>query len=352
MMRLKDLSMEQLEDMEQELHQNEEQKDGFYSQLIDIYKEIYNRLISLARKDPEQYSDSLEYTKKRLVSFLIKYGTYIKMNHVKDDHLAMSSLKRAIELDRNNPIAHYRLGFLFYKDRDYTHAVQYFQAALDFQSIYENRDYQLNEQQLFHAHMYLTNSALNVANQSYQQMEQLKWRDSDQLPNYELSPIYTIMSHNEDYLQANAFYQVTKDGSCNCSKETCEELAENPPRNTLLLYFDRENYLIFNGKEVSLSIDQAGLLRHMLLVCSKNRPGTRITFREFFNSYGKDGEVINSTFRKGIERLRTKLIQIGLEERIIQTRHLNETAYFFDENIPYIVLYRIDDMLANEYITL
>ena len=115
----------------------------------------------------------------------------------------------------------------------------------------------------------------------------------------------------------------------------------------------RVNYLIFNGKEVSLSIDQAGLLRHMLLVCSKDRPGTRITFREFFNSYGKDGEVINSTFRKGIERLRAKLNQIGLEERIIQTRHLNETAYFFDENIPYIILYRIDDMVANdEYITL
>ena len=85
------------------------------------------------------------------------------MNHVKDDASAIASFKKAIALDKQNPIAHYRLGFLTYKERDYVLAVQYFQRAIDSQPYYQNREYVLNEQQLFHAHMYLTNSALYVA---------------------------------------------------------------------------------------------------------------------------------------------------------------------------------------------
>ena len=46
------------------------------------------------------------------------------------------------------------------------------------------------------------------------------------------------------------------------------------------------------------------------------------------------------------------MLQIGLKDHIIQTRHLDETAYYFDENLPFIVLYRVDDVVANEYITL
>ena len=111
------------------------------------------------------------------------------MNHVKDDASAIASLKKAITLDKHNPIVHYRLGFLTYKERDYVSAVQYFQKAIDSQLYYQNHEYVLNEQQLFYAHMYLTNSALYVANQSYQDMERLGWSDVDLLSDYEISPI-------------------------------------------------------------------------------------------------------------------------------------------------------------------
>ena len=352
-MKDKELTLEQLEEMEADLLQIEEQKDGHYAQLINIYKEMHSKLILLARKDPKQYGDYLQYIKKRLLACYIKYGTYLKMNHVKDDASAIASLKKAIALDKHNPIAHYRLGFLTYKERDYVPAVQYFQRAIDSQPYYQNREYVLNEQQLFHAHMYLTNSALYVANQSYQDMERLEWSDVDLLPDYEISPIYAILSQNENYLSSHAFYQVTKDQVCHCSIETCNEIAENPPNHTLVLYFgDREISCLFNGKEVVLSKDRADLLRHMLLMCSKDSPGTRVTFRNYFDSYGKDGEVNSASFRQRISRLRANLDQIGLKDHIIQIRHLDETAYYFDENLPFIVLYRVDDVVANEYITL
>ena len=81
---------------------------------------MHRKLILLARKDPKQYVDYLQYIKKRLLACCIKYGTYLKMNHVKDDDSAIASLKKAIALDKHNPIAHYRLGFLSFPDRKLT----------------------------------------------------------------------------------------------------------------------------------------------------------------------------------------------------------------------------------------
>ena len=60
----------------------------------------------------------------------------------------------------------------------------------------------------------------------------------------------------------------------------------------------------------------------------------------------------SESFRQRISRLRANLDQIGLKDHIIQTRHLDETAYYFDENLPFMVLYRVDDVVANEYINL
>lgn len=352
-MRYRMLSLEQLEDMEAELYQKKEQFDGYYLKLINIYVEMRSKLVSLARNDPEQYGDYLAYIKKKLITCYIKYGTYIKMNHVKDDVAAFKSLEKAITLDKHNPIANYRLGFLSYKKRNFVQALHYFQTAISSQTLYKNSGYVLNGQQLFHAHMYLTNSGLYIANQSYQDMENLEWRDLVQLPDYEISPIYAILSQNENYLLSHAFYKVMKDQVQTCSIEICNEIAEDPPKNTLVLYFgDREIICKFNSMEVGLSIDLADILRHMLLMCSEDHPGTRLTFRHYFDSFGPDGEVVGATFRQRISRLRSKLDQIGLKDSIIQTRHLDDTAYYFAGYLPYTVLYRVDDIVANEYINL
>lgn len=352
-MGLKDLSIEQLEEREQELHDNVEQNDGYYSQLVNIYEEMHKRLSPLARKDPERYGGPVNYTKKLLVSYLIKYGTYLKMNNMKDDKLAVNSLKKALRFDPTNPMAHYRLGFLSYKVQDFCDAVQFFQSAIDFQQTYNNRAYLLNEQQLYHAHMYLTNSALHVASHSYKEMEKFEWGKLEQLPNYELSSIYKIMSHNDEYLQANAFYKVTNNHVSTCSKETCEEIVDHNPPNTMILYFnDRENIVMFNGNEEALSPSRADMLRHLLLKCTKEQPGTRITFRDYFSSTGTDGEVNKKTLQKAIGRLRDKLMDIGLLSDIFGvTQHRGETGYYFNEGISCIVMFRVDDVAGSEYIT-
>lgn len=350
-LKIKDLTVDELELLEQDLHENGEKSDyGYYQQLVLVYETMYKKLKSLARNNGPQYDHSLQRSKNVFISHLIKFGPYIKMNHFKDDGDAVESLIKAIGLEQKLPIAYYRLGFLAYKHGKFGSAVRYFQQALNKQLMNDLR-YALNQQQELHAHMYLANSALYVASQTYETMEKLPYLPEEQLPNPELSPLFETLASNEKYLQNHAFYKITKNNTGTCSKEACEDLYENSEPNELVLYFnDRENILLFNGEEVIITPTQANLIRHFLLSSSKENPCTRINMRDFFGRTGIDGEVKKNTFIKSIERLRVTLRSIDIPEIIDVTQYRGETAYYFNESVPFTVLFRVDDAFANEYV--
>ncbi|PWW32328.1 hypothetical protein DFO73_101592 [Cytobacillus oceanisediminis] len=349
--KIKDLTLDELEELEQDLHENGEKSDyGYYMQLVTIYENMYKKLKSLARINGPEYDHSLQNTKKLLVTHLIKFGTYLKMNHFKDDGTAVESLIKAIGLEQKLPIAYYCLGFLSYKHGKYGSAVRYFQQALD-KRLQEDPSYALNQQQKFHAHMYLANSALYVASQTYETMEKLPHTPQEQLPNIELSPLFESLSSNEKYLHKHALYKITKKYTETCSKEACEDLYENSEPNELVLYFnDRENILLFNGEEAIITPTQANMIRHFLLSSSKENPCTRIAMRDFFGRTGSDGEVKKNTFIKSIERLRGALRSIEIPEIIDVTQYRGEKAYYYNESVPFTVLFRVDDAFANEYV--
>ncbi|WP_209121181.1 hypothetical protein [Alkalihalobacillus sp. BA299] len=64
-----------LDDLEEELllAKESEEQDGTFSKLISVYEALF-RKISTDRNS--EYSFSLEGIKKRLVSYLVKYGTW------------------------------------------------------------------------------------------------------------------------------------------------------------------------------------------------------------------------------------------------------------------------------------
>lgn len=143
----------------------------------------------------------------------------------------------------------------------------------------------------------------------------------------------------------------TKNNTETCSKEACEDLYENSEANELVLYFnDRENILLFNGEEVIITPTQANMIRHFLLSSSKENPCTRINMRYFFGRPASDGEVKKNTFIKSIERLRVTLKSIDIPAIIDVTQYRGETAYYFNESVPFTVLFRVDEAFANEYV--
>ena len=246
-MRFKEMTLEQLKDVERELLEEEDN----YSLQVSLYEEMYRKILLLSRKDKEKYSAHLEGVKGLLIKYLVKYGAYLKMVYQKDDYTAEKSLQKVFKYDKENPIVHYRLGFLAYKKSDYKAASSYFYDSLEYNHFYKIKKYQLNNKQKYYAHMYLTNSALHLAASSYKGLEKLSLnKEIDNLPNLEISPFYHYLSQNDSYMEQNAFYQVTGNEKKTCSKEACEDLFDENPLNTMILYFqDRCPQLVFNDKK-------------------------------------------------------------------------------------------------------
>lgn len=342
------MSIEELEDLEQDIHEREGD-NPLYSKKIDIYEEMVRRLRKIVRDSPEEKS-YLEYVTRKLVFHLIHYGTYLKMEYQKDDHLAINCLKRALSFDANNPIVAYRLGFLSYKHKDYQKSLHHFQKAIDHDPYYEQKDFRLNETQIVNAHLYLTNSALYIAKETYEGMSKLPFDNQHELPHYELSSLYKSLSENERFLEKKAFYKITEEETATCSKGECDELITHEPRNTIVLYFnDRTIKLVYNDNSVDLGQNHGDILRNLLTKSSEELPATRITLQNFFSSSIVNGEVNRNTYIQAMNRLKTKLRSCDIPPIIQTSNYRRETAYYFDKTLPYIVMFRVDQEI--EYLS-
>lgn len=337
-MRFREKTFEELEEWEQELNDRvDEDGDPHYGEKIDLYREMVRRLQQLVRKSPKEFSHSLDYVKKKLIYNLIHYGTYLKTEYQKDDQLAAQCLEEALKYDQANPIAAYRLGFLSYKVFQYSKAIQYFEQALDNHRYGKNQSYLLNSRQLIHAHLYLTNSALKIAKRTYDQMNQLPEAENQQIPVPEVSLLFGNLEENERYLQRHAYYRISHDEKTTCSKADCEELIQSRPNNTILVYFnDRTISAFFEGKEASLSQEQANMLHHFLLKSSADHPATR-------NDFSVVETMRPNTYIQAVNRLKNRLRSINFPPIIYTTRHHGETAYYFDGSCSFWIMYRVDE---------
>ncbi|WP_214987732.1 hypothetical protein [Bacillus sp. ISL-47] len=73
--------------------------------------------------------------------------------------------------------------------------------------------------------------------------------------------------------------------------------------------------------------------------------------RDYFGRTGSNGEVKKNTFIKSIERLRVRLRSLEMPEIIDVTQYRGETGYYFNEPIPYTVLFMVDDAIGDDYIS-
>ncbi|RAK14102.1 tetratricopeptide repeat protein [Anoxybacillus vitaminiphilus] len=197
MRRLSEMSLDELYDVEEKLLEeldNGGERDWIYSEIVRVYEKIHQNLSRLTTKERKERKAEIEYVTKQLVKYLITYGTHLKTQLKKDDFTAKNSFKKALKYEQTNPIAHYRLGFLAYKEQQYAEALHYFEKALQYQNGYPNKRFSLNEQQMYYAHLYLANSALFIAEKTYQSMEKLPDHiNRDKVPSVELSSLYELL---------------------------------------------------------------------------------------------------------------------------------------------------------------
>jgi len=333
------LSIEEMFDREQDLIAEVAEDDPW-----SIYKLIkfYKLLISKLTKERRQERYLLDYVKRQLIKRLIWYGEYMKTSDRKDPFTAKQCLKEAISYNRQIPIAHYRLGFLAYQEGRYLNALEHFDMAISQNDVIKEKDYQLNDRQLYYAHLYRSNSALYIADKSHQFLERTSIKGYGQPEGYELSPLYNRIQANEHYISRNAVTVVSKEGERFCSLEEVEEVLNT--EHKLICYFgDRENAVYYNGRGVTLQINQAEILRFLLLYSSENRPVTIYDMASIFEPRNPNGELINNTLTVAIMRLRESLASIHFPSDKIQSRRrYGNTGYYYTGDVDYLIIHRTD----------
>ncbi|MBW7652126.1 tetratricopeptide repeat protein [Anoxybacillus sp. ST4] len=337
------ITLDKLYDREEQLLEelnSGEAKDWVYYEIVDVYEKMVRYLSRCSAEEKEEHG--FEYVKKQLVSYLIHYGTYLKTQLKKDEHMAKTAFQKALRYDSENPIAHYRLGFLAYKAKEYAKAQRYFEKALEYQKTYSNPEFCLNERQLYYAHLYLANSALFMAEKTYRSLEKFPDYINDQGAPAELSFLHEWLQRNENILTMQAFTKWTPAGKAYCSKEECEEIMMDPPKNTVVLYFsDRENIVAYGDKEVRLPRDPAEMLCYFLLKTNENRPATKYDVEVFFRRREND-EIRTNTFIQKVRRLRERLSRVRVPDMIDSCQFRGETAYYYNGVVDYIIMYRSD----------
>ncbi|MCL6615846.1 MAG: tetratricopeptide repeat protein [Anoxybacillus ayderensis] len=343
MRRLTQMTLDELyhrqEQLLEELNSGEA-KDWIYHEIVGVYEEICRRLSRCSIEERKEHR--FEYVKKQLVSYLIHYGTYLKTQLRKDERMAKTAFQKALRYDSENPIAHYRLGFLAYKEEEYATAQRYFEKALEYQKTYSNPEFCLNERQLYYAHLYLANSALFIAEKTYRSLEKFPDYINDQGAPAELSFLHELLQRNENILTMQAFTKWTPTGKAYCSKEECEEIMMDPPRDTVVLYFsDRQNVVAYNGSEVCLPHDPAEMLCYFLVKTNEARPATKYDMEVFFQSK-QNVDIPTNTFVQKIRRLREKLRYVRVPDMINSCQFRGKTAYYYNGSVDYIIMYRSD----------
>lgn len=343
---LKQKSLDELYDLELELsEQTDEEQYGRLSNLVRLYKEMHQRLIRLKDKDPEQYEFAFQRTEEQLVFYLVRFGTYMKMENQKDDYIAKNSLEQALRYDRKNPEAHYRLGFLAYKKESYMEALQYLQKALQYQEVCGSKKYRLNNQQMYYAHQYSAQSALHIAEAAQHSLAAFPaFVNTSGATHYKLAPLQDVINQNEANLQRAAFTIITPNGTEGCSKNKCEDIAESKLKNTIILYFsERQTSLIYNGREQVLRPDYAEILRYFLLFSSEAVPVIKWDFYDLLKTAAVSGEVPNNTYTQRVGRLKRKLAEYGIPPVIENKARNGQTGYYFNHILPYTIMHRTDD---------
>ncbi|AST07071.1 hypothetical protein AF2641_09415 [Anoxybacillus flavithermus] len=343
MRRLSQMTIDELYDRKEQLLEelnSDEAKDWIYHEIVGVYEEICRRLSRCSIEERKEHG--FEQMKKKLVQYLIHYGTYLKTQLKKDERIAETAFKKVLKYDHGNPIAHYRLGFLAYKKEEYAAAQCYFEKALEYQKGYSDSEFCLNERQLYYAHLYLANSALFVAEKTYRSLEKFPDYISDQEKPAELSFLHEWLQRNEAILTMQAFTKWTSSGKEYCSKEQCEQVMMDPPKNTVVLYFsDHENVVSYDGREVCLPRDPAEMLCYFLVKTNEARPATKYDMEVFFQPRQNAG-ILTNTFVQKVRRLREKLRCVQVPALIDSCQFRGETAYYYNGSVDYIVMYRSD----------
>lgn len=336
-MRFQGISLEELEELEQELLDLGETRLGSLSySKIEVYDAMHSQLEELVQED-EDYTAYYHYIKKKLVSYLLRYGAHASSSGQAIYEESEKVLKKVLSYDSQNPIAAYRLGFLAYRSGTYFEAASYLQQALNSQTFYTDERFLLNKEQISRAVLYITNCALHPAIQG--EAPAMAFMASSE----NATSLSTQLCYNDGMLKSQAYRVMTPFGSVLCSKEESEEA---PMQDVIGLKFNKFGALLtYNGITEQLTPVQANMLRFLFVKTRKGQVATPLSLKDYFLFTHVITGVPEETFLLMISEVKQMLMEMEIPASI-QMAEDEDYGFYFDGSSPFVIIDRVDEELS------
>lgn len=251
-----------------------------------------------ARKNRDRTNVNL--IEKKLVKLYVSQAEYFKMAEKPDPYIAEKYLQKALRIQADHPVANYRLGFLYYRNKEYAKAIFHFEKALDGSDVEG-----LNDTQTLLTNMFMVNCGIRIAKESILEVQSIEENlysdlEKDRIDKYRKE----VLVLEEDIFE-RMFYKKIVDGMENRISEI--EFSSYQPL----------------GKEVLLKISDQG--RELILPGSFRMSLSPVAFYIFYALLTTDHFL---TYRDIIGKIRT------WSELEVKEDNIRQIISRFSRNIP------------------
>lgn len=280
--------------------------------------------------------------KKSLVSLYIRQAEYFKLSDQPDFKTAKKILEKAIRLAPQNPLAHYRLGYIHYRDEAYATASHHFNIALD-----GTTTESLSEVQMTLAHMFLVNCGIHIARESLREVEGLEDMLDSGDEKEKIHRYRAELLVQEEQAFDRLYYRKIQSGEEKIINETAfQDYA--PSQGEMVLKSSEEGKYVLShlSKPIELNMNHFYLL---VLLSTRTRSTYQSLQTQLTELIGE--EVSYDNLRQSLPRLKKKLPAF---DTIFNTIPMTDqegsriNAFELSDEWTVTILCRADDFLKNE----
>ena len=178
---------------------------------------------------PRRTVEEMELQRKMRLNHFVRQAEFFKLSETPDFVQAKKWLLKALDMDKNHPIANYRLGYLLYREHQYELAVYHFKTALD-----GTETDVLSETQLMLANTFLVNCGMAITREALRELEDLELRIEGEIDQERIERYRTEMLVQEENMLDRLYYRkITADQETIINEEQFYDI--RPDKGELLL---------------------------------------------------------------------------------------------------------------------
>ncbi|MDV2686485.1 winged helix-turn-helix domain-containing protein [Alkalihalophilus lindianensis] len=264
---------------------------------------LFTKLSSLDR-------DNIRYKEVRAY-LLILQGESLKIKD-RSYERAIQAFRQVIRLEPKNALAHYRLGFLYFYEEEWTKSLESFYLAAHSNPTLTRK--KLTPEQKVKAHYYILKNSKIIAQASLDQIDDMPYKQLEK--NEELKLLLDEIKNGMEPKEEIKPYQMIKNGVeySNISEEEYEMLSDiDQPMFIFNQISLNSTEISYNGRSTTIQLKNAAILEYLM----KNPNG--VTRQDIISRLSQQSRNPEAALRQIISRLRRKLEELNPDIEFIRT---------------------------------